>query len=41
MSLIRQCKTCGKNIVEPAFSGDGDYPVEPMCRCKRPSHDPA
>ncbi|KKL96923.1 hypothetical protein LCGC14_1839590 [marine sediment metagenome] len=35
MSKISQCPKCGGNIVEPACEGDGDYPVEPMCRCRR------
>lgn len=33
MSAIRQCYQCRGNIVEPAFEGDGVYPVSPMCTC--------
>jgi hypothetical protein len=33
MSKISRCPRCGGNIVEPAFPGDGDYPVQPMCSC--------
>lgn len=35
MSVITQCPNCGGNIVKPAFEGDGDYPVPPMCDCKK------
>lgn len=33
MSRVRQCPKCGGNIVEPAYPGDGAYPVAPMCEC--------
>lgn len=34
MSKITRCKRCGGNIVEPAFEGDGAYPVGRMCDCE-------
>lgn len=34
MSAIRKCRVCGGNIVEPAYPGDGAYPVAPMCTCR-------
>lgn len=34
MSTVRKCSRCGGNIVLPAYPGDGDYPVEPMCKCE-------
>lgn len=34
MSKISRCPRCGGNIVEPAYRGDGAYPVAPMCSCK-------
>jgi hypothetical protein len=33
MSRISKCPRCGGNIVEPAYPGDGAYPVAPMCSC--------
>ena len=33
MSRVTNCPRCGKNVVEPAYEGDGAYPVSPMCRC--------
>lgn len=33
MSKISKCPACGGNIVEPAYEGDGAYPVPPMCSC--------
>ncbi len=33
MSKVSQCPKCRGNIVEPAFEGDGAYPVAPMCEC--------
>lgn len=33
MSEIQRCPHCGKNIVLPAYEGDGAYPVPPMCEC--------
>lgn len=33
MSKISKCHECGGNIVEPAYEGDGAYPVPPMCSC--------
>jgi len=35
MSVITRCRKCGGNIVEPAYPGDGAYPVPPMCRCMK------
>lgn len=37
MSKISKCQTCGGNTVEPAFPGDGAYPVAPMCTCRQAS----
>jgi hypothetical protein len=37
MSKITRCPRCGGNIVEPAYDGDGAYPVAPMCTCQQ--HD--
>jgi hypothetical protein len=34
MSKISKCPKCGGYIVEPAYEGDGAYPVAPMCECK-------
>ena len=34
MSKITRCTRCGGNIVEPAYPGDGVYPVAPMCSCR-------
>jgi hypothetical protein len=33
MTKVEPCKTCGRNIVSPAYPGDGTYPVAPMCDC--------
>ena len=33
MSVITKCPKCGGNIVEPAYPGDGAWPVSPMCKC--------
>ena len=33
MSKVTKCPKCGGNIVVPAYPGDGDYPVAPMCTC--------
>lgn len=33
MSQVTACRSCGGNIVEPAYPGDGAYPVPPMCTC--------
>jgi hypothetical protein len=33
MSQISTCPHCGGHVVTPAYEGDGDYPVAPMCTC--------
>lgn len=38
MSKISKCARCGGNIVEPAYEGDGAYPVAPMCSCGEELH---
>lgn len=40
MSAISTCRRCGKNIVRPAFEGDGAYPVAPMCECPENQPNP-
>lgn len=35
MSKISKCARCGGNVVEPAYPGDGAYPVALMCTCGR------
>lgn len=40
MSKIEKCPKCGKNIVSPAYPGDGAYPVEPMCKCPEQQPNP-
>jgi hypothetical protein len=33
VSRVSRCSTCDGNIIEPAYEGDGVYPVAPMCSC--------
>lgn len=33
MSKISYCPKCGGLVVEPAYEGDGAYPVPGECRC--------
>lgn len=40
MSRVTRCQQCGGNVVEPAFEGDGAYPIEPMCRCSHNQPNP-
>ena len=35
VSKVMKCPKCGGNIVVPAYPGDGDYPVAPMCTTLR------
>lgn len=41
MSKISSCPRCGGNIVEPAYPGDGAYPVGRMCECANGYEPPA
>lgn len=41
MSRITTCRRCSRNIVEPAYEGDGAYPVPPMCECPENQPNPA
>lgn len=40
MSQVTRCQSCGKNIVAPAYEGDGAYPVAPMCECPEQQPNP-
>jgi hypothetical protein len=40
MSKITRCHECAGNIVEPAYDGDGAYPVGHMCTCKSSGDTP-
>lgn len=40
VSEVRKCRRCGKNVVLPAYPGDGAYPVTPMCRCPENQPNP-
>lgn len=40
MSEVTRCPRCGKNVVKPAYEGDGAYPVPPLCQCPENQPNP-